>query len=52
MKSQKVPSPKDIKAAAQAAADTAQAVATGAMRIAPWSVEGIELDPPRAPRKP
>jgi small-conductance mechanosensitive channel len=50
MKSQKVPSPKDIKAAAQAAAETAQSaaqaaaetaqsVASGAMRIPPASVQ-------------
>jgi hypothetical protein len=46
MKSQKVPSPKDIKAAAQAAAEaaqaaaeTAQAVASGAMRIPPASLQ-------------
>jgi hypothetical protein len=38
MKSQKVPSPKDIKAAAQAAAETAQSAASGAMRIPPASV--------------
>jgi ABC-type transporter Mla subunit MlaD len=37
--SQKVPSPKDIKAAAQAAADTAQLVATSAMRIPPASIQ-------------
>lgn len=39
MKSQKVPSPKDIKAAAQAAAETAQSVASGAMRIPPASLQ-------------
>jgi hypothetical protein len=39
MTSQKVPSPKDIKAAAQSAAETAQAVASGAMRIPPASVQ-------------
>lgn len=39
MTSQKVPSPKDIKAAAQAAAETAQSVAGGAMRIPPASVQ-------------
>ena len=37
--SQKVPSPKDIKAAAQAAAETAQSVASGAMRIPPASIQ-------------
>lgn len=36
---QKVPSPKDIKAAAQAAAETAQSVASGAMRIPPASIQ-------------
>jgi hypothetical protein len=39
MKSRRVPSPKDIKAAAQAAAETAQSVASGAMRIPPASIE-------------
>src|SRR6478609_4114870 len=39
MTSQKVPSPKTIKAAAQAAAETAQSVATGAMRIPPASIQ-------------
>ena len=39
MTSQKVPSPKDIKAAAQAAAETAQSVASGAMRITPASIQ-------------
>jgi hypothetical protein len=39
MKSQKVPSPKDIKAAAQAAAETAQSVASGALRIPPASLQ-------------
>ena len=39
MTSQKVPSPKDIKAAAQAAAETAQSVASGAMRIPPASIQ-------------
>lgn len=39
MTSPKVPSPKDIKAAAQAAAETAQAVASGAMRIPPASIQ-------------
>ena len=39
MKSQKVPSPNDIKAAAQAAAETAQSVASGAMRIPPASLQ-------------
>ncbi len=35
----KVPSPKDIKAAAQAAAETAQAVASSAMRLPPTSIQ-------------
>lgn len=39
MASQKVPSPKDIKAAAQAAAETAQTVASGALRIPPASLQ-------------
>ena len=39
MKSQKVPTPKDIRAAAQAAADTAQSVASGALRIPPASIQ-------------
>ena len=39
MTSQKVPTPKDIKAAAQAAAETAQSVVSGAMRIPPASVQ-------------
>jgi ABC-type transporter Mla subunit MlaD len=37
--SQKVPSPKDIKAAVEAAAETAQSVASGAMRITPASIQ-------------
>lgn len=37
--SQKIPGPKDIKAAAQAAAETAQTVATSAMRIPPASIQ-------------
>ena len=37
--SQKIPGPKDIKAAAQAAAETAQSVASGAMRIPPASLQ-------------
>jgi hypothetical protein len=37
--SQKVPSPKDIKAAVEAAAETAQSVASGAMRIPPASIQ-------------
>jgi len=37
--SQKVPSPKDLVAAAQAAAETAQSVASGAMRIPPASIQ-------------
>ena len=39
MTSQKVPTPKEIKAAAQAAAETAQSVVSGAMRIPPASVQ-------------
>ncbi len=39
MTRQKVPSPKDIKAAAQAAAETAQSVASTAMRIPPASIQ-------------
>lgn len=39
MTSPKVPTPSDILAAAQAAVDTAQAVATGAMRIPPASAQ-------------
>lgn len=39
MKSQKVPTPKDIRAAAAAAAETAQSVASGAMRIPPASIQ-------------
>jgi ABC-type transporter Mla subunit MlaD len=37
--SQKVPSPKDIMAAGQAAVETAQSVASGAMRIPPASIQ-------------
>ncbi len=37
--SQKVPGPKDLKAAAQAAVDTAHTVAEGAMRIPPATVQ-------------
>jgi ABC-type transporter Mla subunit MlaD len=37
--SQKVPSPKDIRAAVEAAAETAQSVASGAMRIPPASLQ-------------
>jgi hypothetical protein len=37
--SPKIPSPKDITAAAQAAAETAQSVASGAMRIPPASIQ-------------
>jgi hypothetical protein len=37
MTPQKIPGPKDIKAAAQSAAEQAQAVASGAMRIPPAS---------------
>lgn len=39
MKSQKVPSPEDIKAAAHAAAETAQSVVSGALRIPPASIQ-------------
>jgi ABC-type transporter Mla subunit MlaD len=39
MTSHKVPSPKEIKAAAQAAAETVQSVASGAMRIPPASIQ-------------
>ncbi len=39
MTSPKVPTPGDILAAAQAAVDTAQAVASGAMRIPPASAQ-------------
>ena len=39
MTSRKVPSPKDIKAAAQAAAETAQSVASGAVRIPSASIQ-------------
>jgi methionine synthase II (cobalamin-independent) len=39
MTNQKVPSPKDVKAAAQSAAETAQAIASGAMRIPPASIQ-------------
>jgi hypothetical protein len=35
----KVPSPKEIKAAAEAAAETAQSMASGAMRIPPASIQ-------------
>jgi ABC-type transporter Mla subunit MlaD len=37
--SPKIPSPKDITGAAQAAAETAQSVASGAMRIPPASIQ-------------
>jgi ABC-type transporter Mla subunit MlaD len=37
--SQKIPGPKDVKAAVQAAAETAQSVAGGAMRIPPASIQ-------------
>src|SRR5258707_12390006 len=43
--SPKVPSPKDIPAAAQAAADTAQSIATGAMRIPPASIQLVSQLP-------
>ena len=39
MPRQKVPTPKDIKAAVEAAAETAQSVASGAMRIPPASIQ-------------
>ena len=45
MARQKVPSPKDIKAAAQAAAETAQSVAGGAMRIPPASIQLVSQIP-------
>jgi hypothetical protein len=38
MTSPRIPSPKDIRGAAQAAAETAQSVASGAMRIPPASM--------------
>jgi hypothetical protein len=37
--SQKVPTPRDLVAAAQAAAETAQSVASGALRIPPASIQ-------------
>jgi hypothetical protein len=43
--SPKVPSPKDITAAAQAAAETAQSVASGAMRIPPASIQLVSQLP-------
>ena len=43
--SQKVPSPKDIKAAVEAAAETAQSVASGAMRIPPASIQLVSQLP-------
>jgi hypothetical protein len=49
MTSQKVPGAKDIKAAAQAAAETAQAVASGAMRIPPASIQLASQPPELAP---
>ena len=39
MTSQKVPSPREIKAAAEAAAETAQSIAGGAMRIPPATIQ-------------
>ena len=39
MSSRKIPSPKDIKDATQAAAEAAQSIASGAMRIPPASIE-------------
>jgi ABC-type transporter Mla subunit MlaD len=39
MTSHKVPGPKDIKAAAQAAAETAQSIAGDAMRIPPATIQ-------------
>jgi len=39
MTSHKVPGPKDIKAAAQTAAETAQSIAGGAMRIPPATIQ-------------
>ncbi len=43
--SPKIPSPKDITAAAQAAAETAQSVASGAMRIPPASIQLVSQLP-------
>ena len=37
--SQKIPGPKDVKAAVQSAAETAQSIAGGAMRIPPASIQ-------------
>jgi ABC-type transporter Mla subunit MlaD len=37
--SRKIPGPKDVKAAAQATAETVQAAASGAMRIPPASIQ-------------
>ena len=39
MPSRKIPSPQDIMDATQAAAETAQSIASGAMRIPPASIE-------------
>ena len=51
MPNPKVPSPKEIKAAAQAAAETAQSVATGAMRIPPASLQLVSQLPDLIDRK-
>ena len=45
MTPQKIPGPKDIKAAAQSAAETAQSVASGAMRIPPASIALVSQVP-------
>lgn len=45
MKSQKVPTAKDIRAVAAAAADTAQSVASGALRIPPASIQLVSQLP-------
>lgn len=39
MTSRKTPGPKEVKAAAQAAAETAQSIAVGAMRIPPATIQ-------------
>jgi ABC-type transporter Mla subunit MlaD len=45
MTSQKLPGPKDIKAAAQAAAETAQSISGGAMRIPPATLQLVNQLP-------
>jgi hypothetical protein len=45
MSSQKLPGPKDIKAAAQAAAETAQSISGGAMRIPPATLQLVNQLP-------